>query len=148
MNAVISKFKYAAQLEQLPILCPAQNASEVNATAYRWVHNPISQNCFLPQALRNPRRLHAAKDAEERCSCWALSLHGTLNASVEAFQGMERSFKNARKIFGGWVAKGHLTSSHGVCTPADHNNHFDLHEYKGASVAAAFSAQQSIPKKP
>lgn len=128
------------------VQCPPQNASEKTINAFRWVKNPISDNCFKPPAVRNPRRLHSMTDLEKRCSCWALSMHTSLKDSINAFQHVELSFPNARKNFGEWVAEGTLTPNHGKCTPQDTYGHFDLHEYNASSVSTVFSVHSVIPE--
>jgi len=124
--------------------CPPPYAVEQTLIAFRWSQDPISTQCFLPQALRNPPRLLKAKDPEEKCSCWGLSMHNNLDASVSAFKALEQTFKQARKIFGGYVASGTLTPLHGRVTTPDHNGHFDLHEYQDSMVASAFQPHSKI----
>lgn len=128
--------------------CPPPSASEMDVTAYRWVANPISKDCFKPVAVRNPTRLLSATDSEKKCSCWGLSMHTSLKASVAAFLAVEKSFKKARKTFGDHVAKGYIKPAHGKCTVPDNFNHFDFHEYKIAPVSAAFGIDSVIPSKP
>lgn len=148
MTASPKPFKYQFELETVAeygATCPPANATEATVTAYRWCASPMSAQCFLPQAQRNPPRLHKAKDPDERCSCWALSMHTDLKASVSAFQSVEKSFRKIRKIFGGYVAVGDLQPIHGRCTPPDIYSHFDVHEYKAGNVAAAFAVHSEIP---
>lgn len=145
------QLKYAIEIGEVcasGVACPPADAVGRDLTAYRWVKKPITHNCFNPQAVRNPRRLLSATDPEEKCSCWGLSMHTSLHASINSFQHLERSFQNARKVFGGWVAEGRLCPSHGKCTTPDHRAHFDLHEYKDASVSSVFSLCSSIPVAP
>lgn len=151
MAASPKKFKYQSELETVAeygATCPPVSATEATLTAYRWCANPMTAQCFVPQAKRNPARLHRAKDSDERCSCWALSMHTNLTASVNAFQSIEQSFRQIRKIFGGYVAVGDLQPDHGRCTPPDRYSHFDVHEYKTANVAAAFTVHSEIPAVP
>lgn len=151
MVTASKQMKYATEVAMICASgheCPPNNAVEKDITAYRWVKKPISSDCFKPQALRNPRRLHSAKDLEEKCSCWGLSMHTSLEASTTAFQTLEGSFRNARKIFGDWIAEGTISNNHGRCTPVNHSGHFDLHEYKNNSVAAVFNLCSSIPVLP
>jgi hypothetical protein len=148
MAASHAQFKYQSELKTIAecgATCPPADAVEATLTAYRWCASPITTQCFLPQARRNPPRLHKAKDLDEQCSCWALSMHTDLEASVNAFQSIEQSFRRIRKIFGGFVAVGDLHPSHGRCTPPNSNAHFDVHEYKSGNVAAAFTIHSEIP---
>jgi len=144
-------FKYADELANICALgtaCPPPDAAQRSTKAYRWVKQSISADCFSPVAKRNPKRLLNEDDPHRRCSCWGLSLHGNLKASVAAFQKLEVSVPNARKIFGGWVAEGDVLPNHGKCTSPDRYAHFDLHEYANSSVRQAFSVLQSIPVQP
>lgn len=125
--------------------CPPASASESTREAYRWVFSPITEGCFHPQAVRNPPRLLNERDPEKRCSCWALSMHETLDQSVAAFKAVEKSFKNARKVLGNAVACGMLAQADGLSTPADEFGHFDLHPYKTSSLIMKFSVVTVMP---
>jgi hypothetical protein len=151
MAASPKQFKYQYELETIAesgTTCPPASAMETTQKAYRWCASPMTAQCFYPQARRNPARLLKANDWDERCSCWALSMHSSLSASVSAFQSMERSFRRIRKIFGGYVADGTVKPEHGRCTPPDVHSHFDIHEYKNGDVASAFAIQSEIPTVP
>lgn len=125
--------------------CPPPSASGVEREAWRWVAENPKPQCFLPQAVKNPPRLHRATDIEERCSCWAISMHASYASSVEAFQALEKSFKRARKIFGGYVARADLTPQDGLCTPVDPRAHFDFHPYDSYDFILSFSVAGAIP---
>lgn len=132
-------------LKEQGIQCPPADATPVTKTAWRWVFNPISEACICPQAVRNPRRLIQAKDVETKCSCWALSMHESLKASISAFQAVERMFPRARKILGNHIATVNILPEHGLCTSIDCNGHFDFHPYATADVAGILTLQQVIP---
>lgn len=127
------------------VACPPLHASESNREAFRWVFNPVTARCFQPQAVRNPPRLLNERDPERRCSCWALSMHETLNQSVSAFQNLEKSFRNAKKVIGNSVAHGILAQADGLSTPADQSGHFDLHPYKATVLTLKFSIVAALP---
>lgn len=151
MSTSAKTLKYESEVDAIcasGTACPPDFAVEKTTPAYRWCGNQITANCFNPQAVRNPPRLHKAKDLEERCSCWALSMHADLEASLAAFKNLEKSFTGIRKIFGGAVAFGVVLPQHGRCTPPDGYSHFDLHEYKMGSVAAAFTVHSVVPTNP
>lgn len=127
------------------IACPPELATESSREAYRWVFNPITERCFHPQAVRNPPRLLNERDPERRCSCWALSMHETLNQSISAFQALEKTFRNAKKVIGNSVAQGILAQADGLSTPADRSGHFDLHPYKASALTIKFSVVAALP---
>lgn len=144
----MSKYKYDKEIQQVVKSggqCPPSNASECDRTAWRWVFEPCSEYSFLPQAERNPPRLHSAKDLDSKCSCWAISMHASYEKSVKAFTNLERLVKKARKVLGTHVAKGEISQSDGVCTIEDSKGHFDFHPYYGVAIADAFEIEGAIP---
>lgn len=113
---------------------PPPGTSSIEQNAWRWVANPVSTQCFAPVAIRNPPRLLRASDPVEKCSCWGLSMHLSYAQSVSAFLSVQKSFRMARKVFGGHVANLLITPSDGVCTTADRYGHFDFHPYSTGGV--------------
>lgn len=141
--------KYSDGIEEISkngCTCPPPDAVEQTMNAFRWCNNPLSEQCFLPQAVKNPPRLLRAKSLKDSCSCWGLSMHTTLNGSQLAFQSLENTLRNARKIFGGYVAYGKLTKNQGLVTTPDRYGHFDLHEYKESMLYSSFSIDSEIPR--
>jgi hypothetical protein len=141
-------FKYQSELaaiSQSGSTCPPQTAHEANLTAWRWVFSPISEAHFLPQARKHPVRLNKAKDVEEKCSCWGISMHDTREKSITAFKRVECSFRKARKVLGTHVAKAKITPDHGVCTPSNEVGHFDFHPYKNIKMSDSFFIDGPIP---
>jgi hypothetical protein len=144
-------FKYQHALNEVSAggtQCPPVGSSPAHIKAYRWTKNPVSTNCFLPVAVRNPPRLHRERDATKVCSCWGLSMHNSEGASKNAFLCVEGFFRNARKTLGGWISEGTILPSHGSCTVANSAGHFDLHEDHPSSVANAFVPVVQIPPAP
>lgn len=139
---------YKAEVQEITkngFTCPPTSATESTRTAYRWVFNPITERCFLPQALRNPPRLLSEKDPEKKCSCWGVSMHDTLNQSISAFHAVEKSYRGARKTLGDHVAQGTLVQADGLSTPSNNYGHFDLHPYKSAKPVGKFTVIAPIP---
>jgi hypothetical protein len=124
--------------------CPPTTADAVAREAFRWVHVPMTVECFQPVALRNPRRLLSEDDPIKQCSCWALSMHDTEAQSVAAFKSLEKIFKQIRKTIGSAVARAQLTPSDGVSTLSDKYGHFDLHPYKTSNFPAPFQTPKEI----
>jgi hypothetical protein len=125
--------------------CPPQNAVETTRNAYHWCANPMTINCFSPVAVKNPKRVHKESDLNEKCSYWGVSMYMSLEASIRAFQSLEKSMRNARKTLGSHVATGELTPSHGRQTSPDEFGHFDLHEYASVDLLPDFQIVQQIP---
>lgn len=140
-------FTYQTEVDQVAASggqCPPANAAPVSRVAWRWVACTPSADCFLPQALRNPPRLLRATDPEEQCSCWAISMHDSLQSSSKAFKALEASFKRARKVFGGHVATALLSSHDGLCTPVDSRGHFDFHPFESYDFVRSFALHGAI----
>jgi hypothetical protein len=125
--------------------CPPATAVGVDRQAWHWVAETPRDGCFLPQAVKNPPRLLKARDFEEKCSCWAISMHASYASSIAAFHGVEKSFRRARKIFGGYVARADLTPQDGLCTPVDQRSHFDFHPFTDYNFILSFSVAGEIP---
>jgi hypothetical protein len=140
-------YMYSAQLAELlanGYQCPPLGSAPIQQNAWRWVANPLSTQCFAPVAIRNPPRLLRAADPVEKCSCWGLSMHTSYAQSVAAFLSVQKSFRMARKIFGGHVANLLITPSDGACTAADRYGHFDFHPYSTGAVQNNVFTVQAI----
>lgn len=143
-----TSYAYTAELAELTesgTQCPPHDASAVTLTAWRWVANPITTQCFHPVAVRNPPRLLKEDTPYKVCSCWGLSMYLTYEQSIERFTQIEKNFKKARKRFGDHVACILVTPAHGVCSPADRFGHFDLHPYATANLQASVASVRPIP---
>ena len=141
-------YTYSAQLTELctnGFQCPPLGSVPTQRDAWRWVANPVSTQCFAPVGIRNPPRLLKATDPAEKCSCWGLSMHCSYDQSVSAFQGVQKSFPKARKIFGGYAANVSITPADGACTSVDRYGHFDLHPFAAGAVQNSISALRAIP---
>lgn len=125
--------------------CPPPSAKATARKAWRWVNLPMSEECFKPVAIRNPRRLLEEDDPIKRCSCWGLSMHDSEAQSVAAFKALEKKFKKIRKTIGCAVAEADLDPSHGVSTDSDNFGHFDLHPYANIVFPGPFTAPKAIP---
>lgn len=139
---------YGAELAQLSVngyQCPPSGTRPIQQDAWRWVASPISAQCFVPVAVRNPPRLLRADDPNEKCSCWGLSMHVSYAQSVSAFQNVQKSFRMARKVFGGYVANVLITPHDGACTMADRYGHFDFHPYTNGNAHNSVTTVSQIP---
>jgi len=136
--------QFKEEIKEIPC-CPPVTAVGRTQTVWRWVMDPLTTDSFLPVALKNPPRLHDVKDAQEKCSCWGLSMHGSYEQSIGAFKHLERSFKMARKRIANSVASATITPDHGLCTDLDKYGHFDLHPYATAQLHQTFVIAGLIP---
>lgn len=139
---------YQSQLTQVQVLddqCPPSSSRAIAREAWRWVHMPMTAECFNPVAVRNPRRLLSEDDPAKQCSCWALSMHDTEAQSIAAFKALEKKFKQIRKTIGSAVAYAQLTPAHGLSTSSDNYGHFDLHPYKTTVFPSPFQTPKAVP---
>lgn len=126
--------------------CPPVDALSRQATAWRWVRNPITDNCFLPVAELNPKRLHHASSPSQMCKCWGLSVYDTAAHGISAFHAIEKTVKKARVIFGDHIAVANLLPQHGSTTsPSGTNGHFTYFSSKGVNVKSIFQLHGQIP---
>lgn len=145
--AAQKKYKYEPDLLLIdPALqvCPPASAKECYLDAFRWVSNPMVDRNFLPPGKLRPQRMN--RPSGQSCGLLALSFHTTLSNSIQAFNALEKSFKNARRELGGHVARGQVAPQHGRCTPINRNGHFDLHEYTEIKLRPIFVLIKEIPE--
>lgn len=139
-------YRFTAELsgfQSVGVQCPPAGAVPRDLIAWRWVANPLTNQCFDPPAVRNPTRL--LQDPHKACASWALSLHLSHEQSLAAFKGLERKLKKIRKLFGDHVANVYITQTDGVCTAPDRSGHFDLHQYKTSAVHENIASVSPIP---
>lgn len=127
------------------VQCPPTDAVACAMQGWRFVFNPQTSNCFSPVAVRNPPRLARAKDLEEKCSCYGLSMYDSYARGVQAMKLLERSLPRIRKTLGDHIAMVSITPADGVSTPPNNKGHFDFHPYVGNKVAASVSGALLIP---
>ncbi|MFC2970935.1 hypothetical protein ACFOJE_01730 [Azotobacter bryophylli] len=113
--------------------CPPLVAKPVSREAWRWIAYPQTDQCFLPVAVRNPRRL--LEDPEKQCSAWGLSMFTSKEAAEAVFLKLEKKIRNIRKTIGSHVGRVSLGPADGLCTPPDKGGHFDLHPIAKSFVA-------------
>lgn len=139
-------YKFTSQLTELQVAgihCPPLGACPKMLIAWRWVANPLTDQCFEPPAVRNPSR--QLNDPVKVCSSWALSMHETESQSIDAFKAVEKIFKKARKTLGDHVAQVQIVQTDGVCTLPDSYGHFDLHLYADGAAHSGVIAMSPIP---
>lgn len=142
MNYKMANYKYQQHITKITGCPPRQGRART--LAYRWVKNPTGPNDFLPPALKNPKRLKNCTTQNEACSSWALSMHDTIDASLDAYKNLQKTVVNIKKLFGDHIAEGFLTSNDGLITKSSQNGHFDFHEYTTSNVQSKFTLVLSI----
>lgn len=142
-------YEYQKSLDECSALgatCPPANALSKDATAWRWVRNPMTDQCFLPLAERNPKRLHQLNSSAQVCLSWGLSVYDTEAHGISAFQALEKTIKKARSHIGDHLAVANLVPAHGSTTPpSGQNGHFTFFSMKGVNVKSVFQLHGQIP---
>lgn len=133
-----SAMKYADELKDIETECPNSFASARNCTAYRFVSNPTTNNCFIPQAKKQPKRVQNESDAKKKCELWGLSMFDSLQNAEKRYNLLKKSFKNIKKTLGDHIAEGPITVSSGVCTKIAPSGHFDVYEYSSTNFRPLF----------
>lgn len=140
-------FTYQAQIDELAsqgVTCPPADAVAVNLTGWRFVWSPLCQRSTVPVALKNPRRVLNAADPI-KCSAWALSVYLSEPECRTAFAGFQNSFPNFKKNAGDHIASISISSSDGLCTPANpRNGHFDFHPLSHVDVVTKMTVQGAL----
>ncbi len=130
------RFKYADEVGEADD-CPPSVAFAADGEAYRWVMNPMSEECFFPAARKNPKRV-LGKQEKEKCSLYALSMFNTLENARSRFLALEASVRNIRKTLGTHIARAELCSDDGIRTHPNSTGHFDFFETDGSDVKSKF----------
>lgn len=145
-------YKYAAELAALPLTvvqCPCQEATARTGRAYRLVSLPADgEQNFLPQTLvmKVPRKIkvitpnltepEVRRIENNRCDDWAISLHTDPAPSRTTCKKFKLPYTHIAEI--------QLENEHGVCTPLDQNQHFNLHEAAGVDLRTAITDVQPL----
>jgi hypothetical protein len=115
--------KYATEIAQYPN-CPHPECSPRSGNVYRFVSNPISDNDFLPHALRWPDT-----PGFRCCVGYALSLFDSREQAVSRHAELNRTTKGKFALkSGGHLAIVELDAAHGIAKPADSRGHFEFFE--------------------
>ena len=101
-------------------------------TAYRWVHEPMWSDDFLPNALNS----HGCDRPEMAANCgnFALSFFTTTGKARRALRYWRKKLRNRYDVdarFGTAAAEIKLKSCDGVACQPNKSGHFDVHEYEG-----------------
>jgi len=128
------RFKYQEYLDKYKN-CPMQDCAEQDLIAYRWVHQPITEDDFRP-ILADPNQANKIIDGDDRmCTGYALSLFKDANAAIteyrKTYERFDRPSKRTRfkEGKGTFSAKISITKNDGVSDMPKSNGHFHFFEY-------------------
>lgn len=134
------KLKYIELLSKI-IDCPTNDYYEISKNAFRWVHESICENDFLPVNIISdpPQRILDYND--KMCIGYGLSLFDTLeNASLKYQKLYKNKREHIRELFkmdiGTSIAMLELNENDGIANePIEQNfGHFTFHEYGNADL--------------
>lgn len=127
------KLKYQAYLEKFPN-CPPDNFVPVNRDGFRWVHEDVNENDFIPlNALKvPPQRLLDHSDL--MCMGYGLSLFDTLEKAQVRYRNLYiRKNELMKSIFiedvGDHVAHLSINEEDGIADEPNDIGHFTFHEF-------------------
>jgi hypothetical protein len=122
----VTKFKYKDRLATCADQpCPNAKYQERACVGYRWVHDPLTVEDFLPPACRPGARKTSS------CETYALSFFKSLDDAQERWKNLSRAY-DVETLYGTHAVKIEIETQDGRCSPANKRwGHFDLHEYDG-----------------
>lgn len=135
-------FKYQSKIQALGINgCPPMLRCQLPQlqTVYRWVFEAIlHKNNFIPVLEINPKRIKTPKflEKEQKCMGFALSMHDSLENSLNHYQNMCQAIPNFPQIVGNRIVALTRDLSDGSCdSPSPVNfdkGHFNFYESETA----------------
>ncbi|MCK5719175.1 MAG: hypothetical protein KAH84_04400 [Thiomargarita sp.] len=134
------KFKYQEYLKKYQN-CPPEYYQEINMVAYRWVHNTIHKNDFMPINLINDPPPRMLDETDKMCMGYGLSLFNTSLNAISKYKSIYSKKRKHLKIkfiedVGNAVAKIEIKKD-GVGNKPNLKNfgHFTFHEYENRNLA-------------
>ena len=136
------RLKYAADV-QFIANCPPPKAQSRHFTGYRLVHNPITEQDFLPIAKTHPARFPPGTD--RYCWSFSISLFITGEAIRRKFQYVVSTNRNIAKDVGTHIAEGEITEADGLSTPpTSRSGHISLFESEDAQLNSKFMIVEAL----
>jgi hypothetical protein len=139
-------YKYASQLTALSTAlteacCPCLAARPRDCVAYRLAYlSQAHPDDFLPRPLDanpppirainipvNPTLQQILDEEHAACDQWAISLF----ENPDAARKVKKKYKSLQQNY---IAELRVTPDDGACTPTDHKQHFNLHEFAGVCL--------------
>lgn len=139
------KFKYAPDHDKLETTCPPKKFKKKNIEAYRWVFDDIENpNNFIPVLFMNPKRFIKKGDIE-KCQAMSLSMFDSLENSKKRFNFLKGTIGDKiYKSIGTHIARGNLTTKHGVNSKTDRRGHFSHHPAEGILYSDFFQIIEDL----
>jgi hypothetical protein len=133
------KLKYIKFLSLYPEFL-LDGYKEVEIVAFRWVHNPLEKNDFLPLNLVSDPPQRLLDETDKLYLGYGLSLFDDLNKSIEKYKSFYRKQRTHLKAHfvkdkGDSVAKLQLTKQDGVANTPNKSGHFTFYEYEGVELS-------------
>lgn len=126
------KLKYCQYLQQFPD-CPHATFREIDRQIFRWTHNPIAENDFLPiNLIKPPPRWLDGSD--KMCMAYGLSMFDTLDHSLTKYKKLYLKSRDLQKEQfkqdkGDHVVSLRVTPADGIADEPNEYGHFTFHEY-------------------
>lgn len=79
------KLKYQSFLEKFPA-CPSENFSNVEIKAFRWVHQPININDFLPLNIIQSPPIRILDNNDLMCIAYGLSMFDSIENACTKYK--------------------------------------------------------------
>jgi hypothetical protein len=128
-------YKYNLHLQNIPD-CPPESYSEINKSAFRWLHEDVeNDNNFRPVLLLSPKRALNLNHLN-KCKGYGLSFFDTAKGAIDRYLELIASKPNLIEAFGNSLGEIALTIQDGVGSEPETNNngHFTFHEYENADL--------------
>ncbi len=131
--------KYERYLEEFPN-CPPAGFKEVEREAFRWTHNPLAANDFIPINIISEPPARMLDELDKMCMGYGLSLFDSLENSKLKYKKLHKNLRPHQKEQfkqdkGDCIAYLTLSMNHGIADiPNKNNGHFTLHEYSGTNI--------------
>ncbi|MBX3199420.1 MAG: hypothetical protein KF850_19935 [Labilithrix sp.] len=130
--------KYEAQHKEHAIAdCPPGGCREASGVVFRFVHNPLSANDFLPTAPDIPARLN-------QCKAWGLSLYASAAQARAAYKANIASRPKLVTRIGDHLAVGTLQPAHGLMHGPARDGHITFHEHATVRLETIFTLFEPV----
>lgn len=134
----VKTFKYEEFLKRFP-QCPPSDCKEKNTTVYRWTHNPVESEDFIPLNIIGTPPVRMLDETDKMCMGYGLSMFDTLENSIRRyrsiFNGMRPRKKEDFKLEKGtFISRITVKEKDGCSTLPNKTGHLTFFEYKDVSL--------------
>jgi hypothetical protein len=120
--------------------CPKSHAMEKECEAFRYCFDTLEHpDTWVTQAEKLKREGLFPRDnwpSERLCDSWGLSFFDNERNAQAVWRSINSKMK--QKLGYKNLSKGTLTKVDGVCSPIEHNGHFNLFEFEGCDLNKRF----------